>query len=136
MNDRLTVPFLCIGLAFLLVYLARIPVMIALARAPGGYDNRHPRDAQARLEGWGRRAQAAHQNSIEGFAPFAASVFVAHLGRASAGAASALAVTYVVSRLVYVALYIGDVATMLSAIWGLGMTCIAGLFALPLLAPG
>ena len=51
----------------------------------GGYNNHNPRDQQADLEGWGKRALSAHLYGFEGFAPFAAAVFVAHLAGGSAG---------------------------------------------------
>ena len=68
----------CIVAAWLVVYGSKLPVAAAMQRA-GGYDNHLPRSQQARLEGWGARSVAAHQNGFENFAPFAAAVLVAHL---------------------------------------------------------
>jgi uncharacterized MAPEG superfamily protein len=51
----MTIPFICVGVAFLLIYFPRLFVIAAQARQPEGYDNRNPRDQQARLTGWGRR---------------------------------------------------------------------------------
>ena len=48
----------------LLPYFSKIPVAIAMHRN-GGYDNRHPRQQQAQLTGFGARALAAHQNAFE-----------------------------------------------------------------------
>ena len=74
--------FWCIVAAWILVYSSKLPVAAAMQRA-GGYDNRHPRAQQATLTGWGARSVAAHQNSFETFAPFAAAVLVAHLAGGS-----------------------------------------------------
>ncbi|MEO8878625.1 MAG: MAPEG family protein [Polyangiaceae bacterium] len=130
----MTIPFWCLAIAFLLVYAVKIPVAIAMFKVGGGkYDNDHPRDQQAKLQGWGRRANAAHQNAFEGFAPFAAAVFVAHLGGGSPHTASLLAIAYVSARFVYNGLYIGNISTLRSAVWGIGFASTLGLFLLPVL---
>ncbi len=127
----MTVPFACVAVAFAFIFLAKIPVGIAQQRA-GGYDNRNPRDQQAKLEGWGRRALAAHQNAFEAFGPFAASVFVAHLGGADPKLTTPLALTFVAARLVYHVLYLADFATLRSTIWSVGLLATTGLFFAPL----
>ena len=35
---------------------------MAMAQLPEGYDDKNPRDQQARLSGWGKRALPAHAN--------------------------------------------------------------------------
>lgn len=127
-----TLPFFCVLAAFLLAYLPKIPLSMAMAKAPGGYDNREPRTQQQALTGWGRRALAAHQNAFEAFPPFAASVMVAHLAHASAGVSSALALTHVAARTIYPVLYLANVATLRSLVWGVGFVATAGLFLAPL----
>jgi len=127
----MTLPFVCVLIAFLLIYLAKIPVGIAMNRLPGGYDNHRPRDQQGQLTGWGKRALSVHQNSIEAFAPFAAAVFVAHLGGANPTFSAYLALGFIASRLVYAALYLADLANIRSLVWFLGIGCTIGLFVLP-----
>lgn len=127
----MTVPFACVFAAFAFIFLAKIPVAIA-QRALGGYDNHHPRDQQARLEGWGRRALAAHQNAFEAFGPFAASVLVAQVGGGDPKLASALSLTFVGARLAYHVLYLADLATFRSSVWAIGLLATAGLFLSPL----
>ena len=127
----MTIPFACVVLAFSMMYLTKLPVAVAMARLPKGYNNRTPRDQQAQLTGWGKRALGAHQNSFESFPAFAAAVIVAHLGGADPDLSAALAVTHVLARVAYTAAYIADVHLVRSLIWTLSTLCSFGLFILP-----
>ena len=129
----MTVPFWCILGATVLVYLSKMPAAVAMARLPGGYDNRNPRDQMAMVEGFGKRGAAAHANGFEGLIVFSAAVFVAHLGQGDARHAAWLALGYVVSRIAYVALYLANLDRARSTLWMLGMMCSLGLFLLPAL---
>ena len=129
----MSVPFLCILAAFLVVLGSKIPVAVAMARRPSGYDNHNPRDQQAALDGWGRRAVAAHLNGFEAFPPFAAAVLVAVLAGGDPLWTARLAVLFVAARVVYVALYILDLSTLRSVVWSLGFGATVALFVLPLL---
>lgn len=131
---EMTTPFICVLVAFLMIYAMKAPVALAMAKMPGGYDNKHPRDQQAALTGWGKRALSAHLNAFEGFPPFAASVFVAHLGGGNADRAAMLAITYVVSRVVYNVLYLANIDKLRSLVWGVGFAATIGLFASPWMA--
>lgn len=122
----------CIVAAWIVVYSSKLPVAAAMQRA-GGYDNRHPRAQQATLTGWGARAVAAHLNGFETFAPFAAAVLVAHIAGGSPGWVDGLAVTFVVSRLVYLICYLSDLASLRSAVWVVGWFATMGLFLSPIL---
>ncbi|PWB71515.1 MAG: hypothetical protein C3F15_12630 [Holophagae bacterium] len=123
--------FWCIVAAWVVVYLTKLPIALAMQRA-GGYDNRHPRAQQAALNGWGARALAAHLNGFETFAPFAAAVLVADAVGAPDGLVAGLAVLFVVSRVAYVACYIADLSSLRSAVWGVGFLATLGLFLAPL----
>lgn len=123
----MTIPFYCVFAAFILIYLAKIPVGMSMAKL-GGYDNRNARDQQAKLTGAGKRALAAHLNSFEGFPIFAAAVIIAHLKGANPDTSSTLAILYVVSRVAYIAAYVGDRPTLRSSVWFVGMLAIGGLF--------
>ncbi len=125
-------PLLCLLLAFILTHATKLPVALAMSRQPGGYDNRHPRDQQSRLTGWGRRALAAHQNAHEAFPGFAAGVLVADLTGAAPVWAARLAIAFVICRVAYTGLYLADVATVRSLVWTLGLVATVGLLALPL----
>jgi uncharacterized MAPEG superfamily protein len=129
----MTPPLLCIAIALALVYAPKIPLSVAMAREGRGYDNRNPRDQQARLTGWGARARAAHMNGFESFPPFAAGVLVAQLGGAPLSLATTLSVVHVVARAIYPVLYIADVASARSAVWFIGFVATWGLLLSPLL---
>jgi uncharacterized MAPEG superfamily protein len=123
----------CIVAAWLVVYLTKLPVAVAMQRA-GGYDNRLPRAQQARLEGWGARSVAAHKNGFESFAPFAAAVLVAHLSGGPEQIVDLLAISFVVARVGYVICYLADWASLRSAVWTIGFLATLLLFVSPLLA--
>ena len=124
------VPFLCILIAFALCYAPKWPLAIAQARQ-GGYDNRLPRQQQDKLDGWGARARNAHLNSFESFPAFAAAVIVAHLCGVDERRASILAIFFVVSRVVYIGVYLADLPRLRTTVFSLGMVSIATLFVLP-----
>jgi uncharacterized MAPEG superfamily protein len=128
-----TIPLLCVFLAFLLIYLPKIPLSVAMAKSPGGYNNRQPRDQQAALEGWGRRAAAAHANGFESFAPFAAAVLVAHLVRTDPHTTAVIAIVHVAARTIYPVAYIADIHALRSTVWFVGFGATAGLFILGIL---
>ena len=114
-----------------------LPADLGHGRAdPGGLDNRHPRDQQAKLDGWARRAQAAHLNAFESFAPFAAAVLVAHVAHADPTWSTYLALAYCALRAIYTLLYVGDLAPARSAVWFAGVAVTVGLFVLPVVKPG
>jgi uncharacterized MAPEG superfamily protein len=129
----MTIALGCVAVAWLLIFVPRGFVLVGQARRPEGYDNAHPRDQQAKLEGWAKRAQAAHLNAFEGFAPFAAAVLVAHVGGGDRGWADLLAIAFCVIRVVYTVLYLGNVPALRTLVWTLGAAATGALFALPLL---
>ncbi len=128
----MTIPLYCVLVAFLMIYVPKIAVAVGMARAKGGYDNRSPRDQQAKLEGWARRATAAHYNAFEAFGPFAAAVLISHLAHADARWSSALSLTFIAARTLYPILYIANLHKARSSIWGVGFAATCGLFLLPL----
>src|SRR5262245_348086 len=117
---HMTIALGCIGIAYLLVFIPKIPVAIGQAKAPGGYDNKNPREQQAKLTGWAARARNAHLNGFEAFAPFAAAVMVAHLGGADPHWTNILAIAHVASRALYPFIYMADLGTLRSAVWSVG----------------
>lgn len=126
----MAIHFWCILAAWATVYFCKVPIAVAMQRA-GGYDNHNPREQQANLAGWGKRALAAHLNGFEGFAPFAAAVLVAHLGGASVALVDGLAVAFVVARLLYLVCYLADLAALRSTVWMVGWLATLGLFVSP-----
>ncbi|HMI87189.1 MAG TPA: MAPEG family protein [Polyangiaceae bacterium] len=124
----MTIPLICVFIAFSLIYLPKLPLSVAMAKSPGGYNNRQPRDQQAALEGWGKRAGAAHANGFEAFAPFAAAVFTAHLVKADPQTSAILAIVHVTARTIYPVAYIAGVHLLRSTVWCIGFGATVGLF--------
>lgn len=120
----MTFAFWCVLVAALLPY-----ATVALGKYDRTYDNRSPRDWEAKLEGRARRAVFAHQNHFEAFPAFAAAVIVAHLAGAPQLAIDVLAGTFVVLRVAYTAAYLGDRAALRSLLWLGGFCCVVALFA-------
>jgi uncharacterized MAPEG superfamily protein len=130
----MTIPLFCVFVAFLLTMASKGPVALAMARQPGGYDNKTPREQQASLQGWGRRAVAAHLNSFEAFPAFAAAVLVASIAAGDPVWTARLSVVFVIARALYVPLYVFDFDRMRSLVWTVGFGSTVGIFLLPLLS--
>ena len=96
-------------------------IFMAMGQQEGGYNNHAPRDQQAQLAGWGRRALAAHQNTIEAFPPFAAGVIISYLAKASLPGSTVLCLAFVAARIAYPILYIADHDKARSLVWGIGL---------------
>jgi uncharacterized MAPEG superfamily protein len=126
-----TIPFVCVFIALLLVYLTRMPVTFAMSKMEGGYDNGTPRDQQAALTGWGRRALASHHNTIEAFPPFAAGVVICYLAKGSLVGSTVLSLIFIAARIAYPLLYLADLPRARSLVWGLGLLATLGLYLLP-----
>lgn len=112
----------CLFIAVLLPYLAKIPVGYAMHKA-GGYDNNYPREQQARLQGFGARAFAAHQNSFESLLIFATAALTALVTHTVSSVIQYLAIGYVVSRLFYHLFYLLDWASLRSTVWFISLIC-------------
>jgi uncharacterized MAPEG superfamily protein len=121
---RFTVAHWCVLIAALLpiacTWLAKWP---GLRRPPsqGGFDNRDPRGWLARQQGWQARANAAQANSFEALPFFIGAVVIAHQLGAPQAILDILAILFVTLRVIYVAMYVADLATARSAIWTLAL---------------
>lgn len=98
-----------------------------------GYDNQHPRDQQARLEGSAKRALAAHLNGYENFPPFAAAMLFAFSTGVATDRVNALGTAYILARVAYNYLYISNKSTARSGAWTVGMLSTCALFVLAFL---
>jgi len=114
-----------------------MPVLCAgLAKSPGfgrrrregGFDNHLPREWLARQQGWQARANAAQANCWEALPVLLAGLFVASQHQAAQSTVDALALGFLACRLVFVAAYLADRATLRSAAWTLGFACCVALF--------
>lgn len=128
----MTIPFWCIAVVW---FMAFPPSWVAVLwmRKHGGYDNNLPRRQALQLEGFPQRAKSAHYNSLEAVPGFAAAVFVAHLGGGDPERMTQLCLAFIAVRLVYVALYLADLASLRSTVWTVGLGLNATLFLLPAL---
>ncbi len=121
----MTTLIICLMIAILLPYLSKVPVAIAMNKL-GGYNNHYPREQQAKLQGFGARASAAHQNSFEALIVFATAVLTAIATNHVTSTIQTLAIIYIVLRLVYHALYLMNLASLRSTVWFIGLgLCLA-----------
>lgn len=120
----MTVAYWCVLAVIMMPY---IWTVMAKSSAPK-FDNHHPREWLARLQGKGARAHAAQQNSFEAMPGFIAAVIIAHLAEAPQNQVDLLAVNFVALRLIYGYLYVVDRPTLRSIIWAAGLACVIALF--------
>ncbi len=123
----MNIAHLCVLIAAALPYLS-----VGAAKAQPAYDNAAPRDFLGRLQGWRARANWAHQNHFEAFAPFAAAVVLAELAHAPQPRIETLAVIFILLRIAYTFAYIGGAATVRSLMWFGGVICVGWMFLLGL----
>lgn len=122
----MTIAFWCVLVAIFLPYLWTYVAKFTTGFRPR--DNHNPREYLQKLEGPAKRAVWAEQNTFESVPGFMAAVIIAHLAHAPQGRIDAIAVTYVVLRLVYGLLYMADKALLRSLVWAASLACIVGLF--------
>lgn len=128
----MTTPFVCVLIAFALIWLARIPMIVALGKQ-GGVDNKYPHrqlDKLASQDDLAARAVGAHRGLSEAFAPFAAAVVIASIGGADPRRASVLAIAFVVCEVLYAAAYLANVDYLRAFVWLIGLLATLGLFVL------
>src|SRR3954447_5180335 len=106
---------------------------IGLAKFSGrrDFDNAKPRDPAFYRDPYRARAPAAHQNGLEAFPFFAASVVLAEVRQAPQGLLDGLAVAFIALRLLYVVFYLGDRPAPRSVVWGCAFACNVLIFFLP-----
>ena len=126
----MTTPFWCLVAATLLPFVLSTLGGYFRKQELGSIDNKNPRRQAAALEGVGARVYAAHQNSWEALSVFAASVFVAHLAGADPHQAAIASIVFIVSRVVYAAVYIANLDALRSIIFLIGLGSCIWLFIL------
>ncbi|MBL0121256.1 MAG: MAPEG family protein [Betaproteobacteria bacterium] len=114
----MTIAYWCVLAAGLLPYLA-----ITIAKWDKTYlrGNAAPREWEAKLQGAQSRAHAAHLNGFEAFPLFAAGVLIAAACKAPQATVDGIAIGFIVARLAYIACYVGNLATLRSLVWMVGM---------------
>ena len=127
----MTAPLWSLFIAALLHGFSKLPLIIAQVKQPGGYDNRTPRQQQNQLNEWGQRALAAHQNQIESFPLFAAGVLVVTATETLSESITALCIIYLIARVLFIGLYVKNLATYRSIVWGVGFLASLALIIAP-----
>lgn len=124
----MTTLILCALIAVLLPYLAKAPVAFAQNKL-AGYDNKHPREQQSKLTGFGARALAAHQNSFESLIVFGVAFAVVMSTNNVYHVTETLAVMHVVSRVMYCIFYYINQDILRSLVWLVGYVCAVAMIA-------
>ncbi len=101
----------------------------------GGYDNNNPREWEAKQSGWRKRAAAAQDNGFESLPLFVFAVLAAQMAQVYQGRTDTLALAFLAVRLVYIAIYLADLATLRSLVWFVGMGITVAIFAPTLTLP-
>jgi uncharacterized MAPEG superfamily protein len=126
MEAAMPIAFWCVLLAGVLPLLT-----VGLAKWAAGYDNADPRRWAQGLDGYRRRAFAAHQNGFEAFPLFAAAVLAAAHLKAPQGTIDTLALIVILARLGYTFCYIADWPTLRSLVWLAGWLATVAIFTAP-----
>ncbi|MDP2562602.1 MAPEG family protein [Psychrobium sp. 1_MG-2023] len=112
----------CLVIAALLPFIAKVPLAIAMNKA-GGYDNNHPREQQANLQGFGARALAAHQNAFESLIIFSIAILLALATNTITDTVQLLAMIHIGFRVAYNALYLLNIGVLRSISWTVAIGC-------------
>lgn len=107
---------ICLFIATLLPIVAKAPLAYAMHQE-GGYDNRHPRQQQDKLTGFGLRAKAAHLNSFEALAMFAPGALAVVAVNGVTHQAEYYAMGFIVCRAVYLLCYWLNTDKLRSIAW-------------------
>jgi len=127
----MTIADLCLLAAVVLTIVSIMPAKLNGVRE---YDNANPRDPRFYTPGLRTRSQGAHLNGYEAFPFFAAAVILAEMRAVPQGTVNALAVAFIIARIVYVLMYLGDRPTLRSVVWFVGFACNLGIFFSPVWA--
>lgn len=114
----MSVMFTCLLIAMILPFLPRL--FVAYAQYKDGYNNHVPRLQQARLTGLGQREVGAHLNSFEALLLFACATLIAYANQVDPAITGSLARVFVISRVLYIILYLADKPLARSTVWTVG----------------
>lgn len=130
----MTIPLWCLLAAMILPYVWLPVAFNARKEQFGNADNKIPRAQVSKLEGKGARAWGAHQNAFEALMVFTPAVLVAHVTKADPMLSTALAVGWVVCRVLHGVLYLADIDKARSGMFALGFLCAIGQFVISAMA--
>ena len=123
-HARFTIAYWCLLFAAFLPIICAATAkwgMFKVSRKNGGYDNNNPRNWLDQQTGWRARANAAQNNTFEALPFFFAAVIVAHTLSANQTTLDVLCILWVMLRLGYLVMYVGDMAAMRTAVWVLAL---------------
>lgn len=126
----MTIPFWSLLVVVFLPYVLTVLSVRHRKEQFGGYDNAFSRLQGNQLTGQGALVWAAHQNALEARAAFISAVIVAHLAGADATLSAILALSFVGLRILHAVFHVRGMASARSAVFGLSMACVLGLFVL------
>ena len=121
------IAYWCILIAALLPY-----VWVFVAKQSGErYNNHDPRSWQAKQTNpRSQRANAAHLNGFESFPAVVAGVLMAQLAGVPHGTITALAIVFVVARVLHGVFYVTNVQALRSLVWLVGFASALALIAM------
>jgi uncharacterized MAPEG superfamily protein len=118
-------------IAAALPYVAKAPLGFAMHKIGTihrpGYDNKYPRAQQKRLDGFGARCLAAHENCFEALIIFAPAVLLAIVTDNITRNVAILAVAFVFFRTLYLIFYWANWDRLRSTVWFLGIASSFGI---------
>ena len=126
----MTIAELCLPLMLLVIIGTIVP---AKFKGRTEYDNANPRDPAFYTPGFRARSLGAHQNGQECFPFFVAAVLLAEFRGSPGPIVDALAVGFVVARLIYAICYIADKPAARSIVWAAGLGLNVAIFFSPVL---
>jgi uncharacterized MAPEG superfamily protein len=116
----MAIAYWCILIAALLPY-----AWAFVAKRGPRYDNRDPRGWLSKQDNPRmQRANAAHLNAFEAFAPFAAGVLMAQFAGVDSRSITLLALVFVACRILHGLFYITNVHVLRSLCWLGGFVCV------------
>jgi len=116
-QHNVNVPALALVAAFLQVWIPRVAALLWLSiQKKAKYDVNHPR-GQSAFSGFGLRAQSAHENGIEAMVLFAPAVLLGILLHVSSEKLHLFSIMFVLLRLLFIACYLLNWASLRSAVW-------------------
>lgn len=119
---------LAILIAFAMIYAPRSIAAVAQLRMPGGFNWGYSRHQQAEMRGLPLRAQWAHLNSVEGFAPFAIAALIAQQAAPESALVGQLALGYAATRVLFVLCFLLDLNPWRTIVFLIGLGLNTALF--------
>lgn len=106
-----------------------IPYIVCQVATNGFLTNANYTDPTPRpVPLWGQRANRAHMNSVESFAPFAGLILLLNVAGIHTEMTAIWAAVYFYSRLTYVVVYIAGIPQIRTLIFTISWVSIVGLF--------